>query len=263
MTEDSPLDGFRVLLLDESATRRALFDRWLGDVPVTCVADPEQIAAAFSGTVAVACLSQEALGDAEDTVHTHVLSRNPYCQLVTILPRGSFRTPYEDRYDAVLQRPVIEDSLRETVGHRLQVGVYTILLREFYELNTRMHWLHRGDTPSESELSVEPDEIRARYFDVASRLDALQAKLSTAVITDISASLDRHRSYLTTPSGETTEATEAKYHPARCPGCKLSWGVDHGNELGSGMKSISAGVWRCTRCNEIAHGLGESGRRVM
>lgn len=257
------IDDFCVLLLEESQTLQALFDDWLSDIPIQAVSSPTDIPAQFDATVAVACLSQSALGEKGEEVRKHILTRNPHCQLVTIVARSSFLTIYEDDYDACLQRPILKDELQRTMVNRMAWGVYSALLREYYDLNSKFLWLDRSETPEDIPEDFDLDRLRERYNQLSSHLNALQSKLSMENVEDISRSINLHKRYLTTPAQDVDKGVASKYHPARCPSCKLPWGVDHRNELGKGMVSIGAGVWKCTRCTEIVHGLGESGRRIM
>lgn len=262
--QDIDLMGdFRVLLLEESPTHQALFEDWLSEIPTQVVSTPTDIPAQFDATVAVACLCQSALGEKSEEVRKQILTRNPYCQLVAIVPRSSFLSIYEDDYDACLQRPVLRDEFQQTIGDRMTWGVYSALLREFYDLNAKFLWLGRSETPEEIPDDIDVDQLQERYKQLCSRLDALQSKLSMENVEDISRSISLHKRYLTSPTQDADKGVESKYHPSRCPNCKLPWGVDHGNELGKGMISIGAGVWKCTRCSEVIHGLGEGGRRIM
>lgn len=255
-------DDFCVLLLEESPTLQMLFDHWLSEITTRVAATPTDVPAQFDETVAVACLCQSALGDAADEVCKHILARNPYCQLVAILPRSSFSPVHEDDYDAILQRPIYRDEFRRTVSNRLACGIYSALLQEFYTLNTTLLSVRQAETATDPP-DVDVDQLRERYGHLCSQLDTLQEKLSAEDLEKVSTSIDLHRSYLTRPTRRADQGSVSKYHPSRCPNCKLQWGVEHGNELQNGVVSIGAGVWRCTRCSEIVHGLSESGQRIL
>ncbi|WP_280536085.1 hypothetical protein [Halopenitus sp. POP-27] len=318
------VDDYSVLVLEESYTLRGLFESWLEGIEVRTVADPDDVAAAFDATVAVACLSVTALDDSGEEVRTQLLTRNPYCQLVGVVSRSTSPDEHEADYDECLQRPVMKAELQEAVDRRLAYGMYSSALRKFYDLNAAFvwrrrdvpdeptgadgdsgsgtaarsadddagddgtatdaveqpGWLHRPDARDGTDSDpldegrledvdleepigdLDPDEIVERYRRVCRQLDVLQERLSGAAIAEISMSIRRHKDYLTTPSADVDRGPPAKHHPRRCPACKLPWGVDHGNELGTGFTRIAAGVRRCTRCREIVHGLGESGRRI-
>jgi ribosomal protein L37AE/L43A len=211
----------------------------------------------------VACLCQSALGDEANEICKRILTRNSYCQLVAILPRSSFLTIHEDGYDAILHRPIYEDEFEETVANRLVCGIYSARLHEFYALNAKLLSIRQAETASDSPPDVNIAQLKERYSHLCSQLDTLQEKLSTEYIDDISTSIGLHENYLTRPAQQVDQGSASKYHPSRCPNCKLPWGVDHGNELKEGVVSIGAGVWRCTRCTEIVHGLSESGQRIL
>lgn len=263
MIEMDITDDFCVFLLEESQTLQTLFDEWIGEIPTKTASSPREIATKFDGTVTVACLSLSALDDQEENVRKYILTRNPYCQLVAFLPRSTFLTIHETEYDASIQRPIFEDEFREIIVNRFARGVYSALLREFYELNAKLIWLERGDSPEEIPDNVDVEKVRNRHSQLSSQLNSLRENLSSMDIEAISESIELHKQYLTQPDSDHDQGTGTKYHPSRCPACKLPWGVDHGNELNKGLVSIGAGVWKCTRCSEIVHGLGESGRRVM
>jgi hypothetical protein len=288
MTDLDLIDDYSVLLLEESYTLQDLFADWLAGIEVRTVADPDDVVGAFDATVAVACLSETAFDGRGEAIRNGLLSRNPYCQLVGVLSRSSSVTDHESNYDECLERPILKADLRDTVERRLAYGIYSRVLREFYDLNAAFVWRRRDGTDDRTdaespdhavlettgERKVAPpiddgdfeeltdDEIRNRYQLVCRQLDALQDRLSGAAIAEITRSIRRHKDYLTTPNAEVDRGPPAKHHPRRCPSCKLPWGIDHGNQLGNGFIRIAAGVRRCTRCQEIVHGLGESGRRI-
>lgn len=263
MVDMNIIDDFSILLLEESRTLQALFDNWLPNVTTLRAGSPADIPTVYDSNVAVACLSESALGENSETTRKYILKRNPYCQLVAIVSRSSFVSIYENDYDACLQRPILKDQFQQTIEKRLVWGVYSTLLREFYDLNAKFHWIGRSDTPDELPESEDLEQYRERHSELCSQLDTLQSNLSMDNIQDISRSIQLHKRYLTTPTPDLENGVASKYHPSRCPECKLPWGVDHGNELDKGMVSIGAGVWKCKQCSEIVHGLGESGRRIM
>ncbi|QHS15747.1 hypothetical protein GWK26_00515 [haloarchaeon 3A1-DGR] len=288
MTDLDLIDDYSVLVLEESYTLQDLFADWLDGIEVRPVADPDAVIGAFDATVAVACLSETAFDGRGEAIRNDLLSRNPYCQLVGILSRSASLAEHEPEYDECLQRPILKVDLQDTVERRLAYGIYSSVLREFYDLNAAFVWRRRDETDDRADAGsadraagnaiegqdvagavddgnleeLTDDEIRERYQRVCRQLDALQGRLSGAAIAEITRSIRRHKDYLTTPNTEVDRGPPAKHHPRRCPACKLPWGIAHGNELGNGFIRIAAGVRRCTRCQEIVHGLGESGRRI-
>lgn len=222
--------------MEESQTLQALFDSWLSEIPPRFASAPDGIPAQFDSTIAVACLSQSLLGGDDEEIRKNILNRNPYCQLVLIVSRSSFITPYEGDYDACLRRPVVKDEFQSTIANRLKCGVYSALLREFYELNTKLLWVRRAET------TVDADQIQKRYRQLQSQLNQLQTELSTTDVGFISQSLELHKRYLTEPDQDIEDTAPSKYNPRRWPDCKLTWGADHGNDLGNGVVSIGASV---------------------
>lgn len=260
--ETAPVEEYSVLLLEESDMLSDLFDSWLPEIPTRTVPSVDALETRLDASVTVACLCQTALGDAEEKVRKQLLSTNPYCQLVLVVPRGTaFTAPFDDQYDACLTRPLFKDDLRTTVKQRLKCGVYSALLREFYHLNATLSWVQRTeDTKAASDINQE--RVRNRYHTRRSQLQQLQTELDDETIHEIVRSIDLHKRYLREPAVGETETKQSKYHPPRCPQCKLDWGINHGNELQAGFDRISAYVWKCLKCHNIVHGVGESHRRV-
>jgi len=255
-------DSYSVLLLEGSQILQGLFEHWLSEITVRFVSSVDEIDTRVDATVVVACLCQDRLGDEASEVRKRILTTNPYCQLVLIVPQSGFITLEEDNYDAILQRPVFKEELQTTVEECLTRGVYSVLLREFYRLNVRLHWVEQPDSEDGDASDTDPNHLYARYNTVRNHLQSLQAAIDPEEITSIARSIELHKQYLREPDHDATETRPSKYHPKRCPQCNLSWGHDHGNELGVGFERGAAHVWRCTGCNEVVHGLGESHRRV-
>jgi len=254
-------EEFGVLLLDDSVTRLALFDDWLPGVRTKLVTSPEDLAAELESSTAVACLSQSLLSDADGDCRKLILNRNPFCQLVSIVPRTGFTSVVEDEYDAWIRRPVFKETLQERVEHGWKCGIYASTLHEFYNLNAEL--VGDADGAAADGDAAGRERLRTRYREVTRRLDFLQASLDATEIRSTMQSVKLHRHFLRDrpERGQGTETS--KYHPARCPECRLPWGVDHRNVLGKGFEPVGAYVWKCARCNEIVHGLGASHRRMV
>lgn len=267
MGGDALLEEFAIVLLDDSRTRLELFDEWLPGVSVRYAERLGELSGTVDGTCAVAVLSQRLLGDDEERVRKAIVTRNPYCQLVLVLPRPSFVSPLEDSYDAVLRRPVFRDELQETVERRFMVGVYSSTLDEYYHLNTELagRTLEPPDAEGTGEDSTPgetPDWLVDRYRVLEERLELLESALDFEAIHAVIESFQLHERYLTEPEDDADTAVASKYHPDRCPKCKLPWGVDHRNKLGKGFERAGAYVWKCARCGKLVHGVGTSHRRV-
>jgi hypothetical protein len=262
MQDTAFLDEFAVLLSDESSTRLELFDRWLPGIKTRFARTERELYSRFDSSVALVFISQSLLGEEEQAIRKAILNRNPYCQLVLIAPRQSFVSPLEDNYDACLQRPIFRDELQTTVEEHLKCGVYSATLYEFYRLNAEVSGFGQSDRSNGSGPADPSDEKGERYRQLKERLDHLQPTIDHDDVDSILRSIELHKRYLTEPERDTESSTGSKYHPARCPGCKLPWGVDHRNELGRGFERVGAYVWRCTRCTKLVHGVGTSHRRV-
>jgi len=262
MQDTSFLDEFSVLLSDDSLTRLELFGSWLPGISTRSASSEEELYTRFDSSVALVFLSQSLLGDEEENLRKAMLNRNPYCQLALILPRQSFVSPLEDSYDACLRRPIFKDELQATVENRLKCGVYSATLYEFYRLNAEMGGVKQFRA-SNDDGAVEPlDGKRGRYRQLRKRLNHLHPTIDLDDVHSILESIELHKRYLTEPNMNTDTSGGSKYHPGRCPGCKLPWGVNHRNELGTGFERVGAYVWRCARCSKLVHGVGSSHRRV-
>lgn len=262
MEDRSFLDEFTILLLDDSTTRLELFDDWLPGVTTRFATQPSDVPEKLDATCVVAILAQSVLGDDEAKVRKFALNRSPYCQLVLILPRQSFVSPLEDSYDACLRRPVFRDELQETVERRLKCGVYSASLEEYYHLNAELVGLAKSGDSSVVPDGKSPQWLTDRHEQLEDRLAFLETALDFDDMHSIVQSMELHDRYLTEPEDDVQRSGGSKYHPDRCPNCKLPWGVDHRNKLGQGFSRAGAHVWKCARCNEIVHGVGSSHRRI-
>lgn len=262
MQDRALLDEFSVLLSDESMTRLELFDSWLPGISTRLASTTQDIYAEFDSTIALVVFSHSLLADEKTDLRKRILNRNPYCQLALLLPRESFVSPYEDNYDACLQRPIFEDELQQTVETRLKYGIYSATLVEFYYLSAELAGTEHLQSDEEITAAV-PEEVIYRHRQLKQRLAYLQSTLDIDDVHSIVQMVESRKHQLTEAEMNVDTAGTSKYHPERCPDCKLPWGVSHQNELGVGFERIGAYVWRCTRCNSLTHGLGASHRRVM
>lgn len=261
MDTNDLFDDYRIVLSEESRTRLQLFEKWLPDVTTRTVETSTEFWTVFDDRTIVACLSRPLFGAAESRIRKEILCRNPHCRLVALLPHGATVPALTGEYDAYLRRPVYRRDLQETIETQLKYGVYSHTLQEFYTVNAELSGF--GHTrPNEASMVADGGRRRARYRALKTRLDRLQASMDTADFDAILRSLKLHTQHLTEPTTETEVTRGSKYHPARCPYCKLPWGVDHRNALGIGFERVGAYVWKCTRCAELTHGLGTSHRRV-
>lgn len=254
-------DEFGVLLSDDSWTRLDLFMRWLPGYQTAGATSSEAVLSEFDTNTIVACLYQPLLGNQEAEIRKYILRRNPHCRLVLLLPHGAPTMRAEEQYDAVLRRPIHEAELRTTIETQLKCGVYSATLHEFYALNAEFSSFGQSTTES-ARSDGSGAALTERYHRLKARLDELQSLLDPSDLADVVQGLKLHGQYLTEPAKDTSRSEGSKYHPDRCPTCKLPWGVDHRNDLGIGLERLGAYVWKCNRCQGIAHGLGDSHRRV-
>lgn len=262
MAGSNVIEEYSVLLLEESRTHRELFAKWLPNYFTRIAATPDEVLAKFDSTVVAACLSRSALDDNEEEIRTHVLGRNPYCQLVMFSPRSAASPSHEEHYDECLRRPIFEADLRATVERRLKYGVYGALLHEFYCLSAELVPLERSDGPVESAAGMSADRLKSRLRHLKTRLNLLSREIDDDDVESIRRSLELHRKYLSEPARSAENAAHSKYRPDACPDCELPWGVDHGTELENGFVPVGAYVWKCTRCNGISHTPPSDNRRV-
>lgn len=248
-----------VLFLADSPDVERRVDPWLPGVPTLFATSVEEAYAAFDASVAVVCYPDTLLGDRTHEFCHDVLARSPFTQLVLFGTEDSTTVRYSDDYDVVLQAPVSEHELRETIERRLTYAVYSSVLHEYYSLNARVAVLDRLDG-EDADATVE--QVTERLEQLRPWLRRLRARLSSADVREITESVDRHKGYLTGPAPGARNASTSKYHPDSCPECDLPWGNDHRNELGRGYEPIGAGVWKCARCDEVVHGLHDSNQRI-
>lgn len=262
MDASSIVDGYHVVLSEESRTRLQLFEKWLPGVSIRTAQSVAEFRAAFDERTAVACLSRPLLGPEEPQLRTEILATHPHCQLVLLCAHGRAVPAMTQEYDASLRRPIYRRDLQDTIETQLQYGVYRHTLHEFYSLNAKLARFGNRDRNDPRE-GIAIEHLNTRYRVLKEQLDTLQATIGTRDIDAIVDSLKRHHQHLTEPATDGPRTRASKYHPDRCPNCALPWGVDHRNKLGTGCDRVGAYVWRCTRCNEITHGLGSSHRRVL
>lgn len=262
MDTNSLFDGYRVLLADESRTRLQLFEKWLPEIATRTATSIEEFSTQLDSRTAVTTVPRSLFGDHETTIRREILSRNPHCQLILMLPHGASGGFASEDYDACLRRPVHQTELQSTIETQLKYGVYSHTLHEFYTLNAELWGYGRIETEPE-KTGPQHREKMERYQALKARLDELQTLIDTPDIDALLHSLKRRNQHLTEPVKDAERTQDSKYHPDRCPHCKLPWGVDHRNKLGTGLERVGAYVWRCNRCNEIAHGRGNSHRRVL
>lgn len=231
---------------------------WLPDIPTGFVPTVSEAYAAFDSSVAIVCVSENQLDDRMEEFRTDVLARHPFCQFI-VIESDLLANDRVDNYDVILQGPVPRDVLRATVQERLKYEVYSTLLQEYYLSNMRSVTLSRLH---DTEDAV-PEHIPERLRELCTQLQDLQAELSEDQIREVSRTVERHREYLNQPTKQREGTRTSKYHPGTCPNCGLVWGDDYGNELGTGFEALGAGVWKCSRCEEIIHSLHDSNQRIM
>lgn len=253
--DTTSIDNFSILILEESSTVQDLFADWISEVRTNVISSPEEIPKRFDSTVIVACLSQTALGDETDTVMKYIFSRNPYCQVIGVLPRGSFVSPYEGQFDDILERPVFKEEFRETIEFRYIAGAYSNFLSELYDVNSSLLAIQRAGDDEIENKQESIAKIKSRQEDLNIHLQSLGDHLPGEAILDILPAIERHDQYLTKPEADPDSGKSTKFRARRCPACKLPWGVDHRNHLGNGFNRLGADVYQCTRCNKIMHGL--------
>lgn len=255
-------DGCNVVLSEESRTRLELFERWLPGVSTRTARTITEFWNVFDEHTIVAGISRPLFGADETRIRNEVLLRNLHCRIVAFLPHGASVPSMTNEYDAYLRRPVYRRPLQDTIETQLKYGLYSHTLHEFYSLNAELSRFGRGKSTG-LETVADGRERLERYRTLKTRLDALQTHLDVTDLDAILNTLKLHSRHLSEPAKDAETTRSSKYHPARCPLCKLPWGVDHRNTLGLGMERVGAYVWKCKRCAEITHGLGASHRRVL
>lgn len=249
------LDNYNVLILEESSTLQELLSDWISSVTTKTLSSKNSIPAELDATVTVACLSQTALGEDTESTQKYILSRTPYCQIVGVLPRSSFTTPFQDQFDETLQRPIFKDEFQDVVERRFLTGVYCNLLSDIYHVNAKIIALGRASDDDVHEKDRYLEDLREKSSELNNHVDSLQKKLGSETILNALRTVNRHNQYLTKPEMDSDDGQATKYRPQRCPACKLPWGVDHRNDLGNGFTTLGADVYQCASCHKIVHGL--------
>lgn len=212
---------------------------------------------AIDETIAVICVSDNVLTDEFEDLRTDVLLRHPFCQFVAIESDPLSNPPLDD-YDVILNGPVSDSELRDTIKERLVYATYSSTLQEYYHLNTYLSTF-LADTQEPSEKSPE---MTNRVETLRTLLQTLQATLSETHLREISETVQQHKQYVTQPKTDSDDSGSSKYHPGTCPQCGVAWGKDHGNELEHGYENLGAGVWKCKHCESTTHALHDN-QRVM
>ncbi|MGB9966434.1 hypothetical protein [Halobacterium hubeiense] len=225
-------------------------------VTTTFASTPKEAYSAFDETTTVVCAFDHLVTESFEEFQTDVLVRRPFCQFLAI-KSGTTNEGLIGDYDVILNGPVKPNRLQEVIAQRVIYAIYSILLQEFYHLNTRV----AGLSEIYGEDQTVPNHITTRIQDIRPQLQALQANLTESQLREIATIVEQHKAYVNQPSSD-QEAAQSKYNPEACPECGTVWGEDHGNELGRGFEVIGAGVWKCTYCDEIIHDLHDSNQSI-
>ena len=253
---------FNVFLLEDDPTRVARLRRWLSGVSMKVAAQPDDLLRTVDPHTVVVCVSQSLIDEDEDEalIRRQILDRNPYRQLVLFASEVPSDIGYAQYYDATLSRPISKARFQETIETRLKYGMYSVLLQEFYTLNTRLITLQRTDGIEDPRAE---ERIKRRLQQIQNPLEQLNATIDHADMVELMKSITHHRQSLTEPLSTPRPIMPSKYRPDSCSHCGLSWEVDHGGALGNGCAKISSDVWKCTRCNKITRKPQSSNRHVV
>ncbi|WP_336025250.1 hypothetical protein [Halobellus salinisoli] len=221
--------------------------------------EPEDVFREFDSSVALVILSQTALNDEESEIQRYILTRSPSCQLVLLTSSAIDDALYEDEYDATITRPVSKQELTTVVEKRLRYGIYSTLIEEFYALNSRLITLEQGDSDEDDGLKKA---IQDRIQKVKIPVQHLGSTINHKDTQELVKSLSLHNEFLNSPSHDKEAPTTSKFLPDQCPNCSLTWGVDHGTQLGEGYTQMGASVWKCTDCGYTVHSADASNRYI-
>lgn len=253
------LSKVSILFLEENDVQRDLFSQWITTVSTKFGTEPKDVFQEFDSSVALVILSQTALNDQGSEIQRYIMTRNPSCQIVLITTSAVDEALYEEEYDATVTRPVSKQELTTMIEKRLRYGIYSALIEEFYALNSRLFTLERSDSESDDELKKT---IQDRIKKVEIPIQHIGSTINHEDTQELLKSLSLHKEFLNSPSSEKEASTTSKYLPDQCPNCSLTWGVDHGNQLGHGYTQMGADVWKCTDCGYSAHSDDASHRYV-
>lgn len=253
------LSKVSVLILEEDDIQRDLFSQWITTVSTKIVAEPEDVFHEFDSSVALVILSQTALNDEESEIQRYILTRKPSCQMVLITSSAVDERVVEEEYDVTITQPISKREFSTLVEKRLRYGIYSALLEEFYTLNSRLLTLERSDSDEDEELKRT---IQDRIQKVEIPIQHIGSTITHEDTQELLESLSLHKEFLNSPSNDEEAPTASKFLPDQCPNCSLTWGVDHGNQLGQGYTRMGANVWKCTDCSYTVHSNDGSNRYI-
>lgn len=254
---DQALQDRTVLFITPFENYESRISRLLSEFTVKFANTTSDAYRAIDETIAVICVSDNVLTDEFEAFRIDVLLRHPFCQFVAI-ESDPLSNPLLDDYDVILNGPVSDSELHDTIKERLVYAAYSSTLQEYYHLNTyRSTFL--ADT---QEPSGKSPEMTNRVETLRTLLQTLQAELSETHLREISETVQQHKQYVTQPKTDSDDSGSSKYHPGTCPQCGVAWGADHGNELERGYENLGAGVWKCKHCESTTHALHDN-QRVM
>jgi len=253
------LSKVSTLVLEEDDIRRDLYSQWITTVSTKIVTEPEDIFHEFDSSVALVILSQTALNDEESEIQRYILTREPSCQMVLLTSSAVDEVFFEEEYDATITRPVSKQEFTTLVEKRLRYGIYSALIEEFYALNSRLLTLERSDSDGDDEIKKT---IQDRIQKVEIPIQHIKSTIDHEDTQELLKSLSLHKEFLNSPSNDKEAPTTSKFLPDQCPNCSLTWGVDHGNQLGQGYTQMGASVWKCTDCSYTVRSNDGSNRYV-
>lgn len=235
-----------VAVLDENEIRGEITANWIREgVPCDIATDPGDLLGLLDMSYPVVCIRHS--GDWYEDLVRYLWDSYPHLQILLLLDREEF-TSIDRECDEQLQEPYGKDQLQDAVNRLFGRGLYTLKLREYYQLTSYI----AGSEERPTDLAQETVErIEGHVHSVEREIESITGAFDGADFEGVLQSHRRRERALGTPSMDAEEETRSKYRPSSCPKCGLAWGAAHGGRLGDGVERVAALVWRCMNCGDV------------
>ena len=237
--------SWRTAVLDENEIRAEITADWIREgIPCDVTTEPTELLGLLDQAYPLVAIRHT--GDGFDDLVRFIWERYPHVQILLLLGRDGF-TSVDRECDEQLPEPYGKEDLQDTVSHLFGRGLYTLKLREYYQLTSYL--VGSEGEAADDEQSTE--DLQTELEAVKAEIDAITNAFDQA---DFEGVLRGHRTReraLGTPDMAAEEEVRSKYRPGKCPECGLAWGTHHGGRLGNGYERVAALVWRCRNCGDV------------
>ncbi|MHB9285688.1 hypothetical protein ACKVMT_01445 [Halobacteriales archaeon Cl-PHB] len=236
-----------VALLDENAIRGEVTAHWIREtVPCTLATSPQELLRVVDQTTTLVCIRD--CDDDHDDLVRYLWEVYPHQQVLQLLDRAELAA-LDRECDETLQEPYGKAELTETVKRLVVQGLYTLKVREYYQLTSYLVSQDRDDDDAATDLTTE--RLEAQLTQIKGEIGTLTSQFEHADFDGVLQSHRRREEALGTPAMDAEDETRSKYRPSKCPECGLTWGANHGGRLGEGYERVAALVWRCRDCGDV------------